>query len=74
MSDLQAPSGSPAPRHLVIMGRPGAGKGTQATRLAQHLGLVHLSTGSMLRRAMEAGSALGRLARPYVEAGELVPG
>ena len=62
-----------AARHLVVMGRPGAGKGTQAQRLARHLGLVHLSTGAMLRRAIEAGSELGHLARPYVEAGELVP-
>ena len=73
MSDLQATPERRGARHLVIMGRPGAGKGTQATRLAHHLGLVHLSTGAMLRRAMEAGSRLGHLARPYVEAGELVP-
>jgi len=60
-------------RHLVILGRPGAGKGTQGVRLADHLGLVHLSTGAMLRRAMERDTELGRLARPYVEDGALVP-
>jgi adenylate kinase len=60
-------------RHLVILGRPGAGKGTQGVRLARDLGLVHLSTGAVLRRAMDGGTELGRLARPYVERGELVP-
>jgi adenylate kinase len=73
MSELQATPDRRVALHLVIMGRPGAGKGTQAKRLAHHLNLIHLSTGAMLRRAMEAGSTLGHLARPYVEAGELVP-
>jgi adenylate kinase len=64
---------SSSPHRLVILGPPGAGKGTQAKRLSQALGVVHLSTGAMLRRAMDEGTELGRLARPYVEAGELVP-
>jgi adenylate kinase len=61
------------PRHLVIVGRPGAGKGTQGARLANDLGLVHLSTGAALRRAIQLDTELGRLARPYVEDGGLVP-
>ena len=60
-------------RHLVIVGRPGAGKGTQGARLAAQLGLVHLSTGAVLRRAIQMDTELGQLARPYVEGGELVP-
>ena len=60
-------------RHLVIVGRPGAGKGTQGARLADYLGLVHLSTGAALRRAIQLDTELGRLARPYVEDGQLVP-
>src|SRR6188768_769368 len=62
-----------ARRRLVIVGRPGAGKGTQGARLARELGLVHLSTGAALRRNMQMDTELGRLARPYVEDGELVP-
>jgi adenylate kinase len=62
-----------SPRRLVILGPPGAGKGTQAKRLSETLGVLHLSTGAMLRRAMDADTELGRLARPFVEAGELVP-
>src|SRR5262245_52466366 len=60
-------------RHLVILGRPGAGKGTQGKRLAAGLGLVHLSTGAALRGAIDRDTELGRLAHPYVERGELVP-
>ena len=62
-----------APRHLVIVGRPGSGKGTQGARLARDLGLAHLSTGAALRRNIEMDTELGRLAGPYVEEGELVP-
>jgi adenylate kinase len=73
-ADLQPePDRSSALRHVVILGRPGAGKGTQGVRLAERLGLVHLSTGAMLRRAIAAGTELGQLAEPYVEGGELVP-
>jgi len=55
------------------MGVPGAGKGTQATRLAEARGLARVSTGDILREAVHSGSALGRKVRSHVEAGSLVP-
>jgi adenylate kinase len=58
---------------LILVGPPGSGKGTQAARLVQWLGVPHISTGDMLRAAVESGSALGRKARAYLDAGELVP-
>jgi adenylate kinase len=54
---------------LVLLGPPGAGKGTQA----QRLGLAHLSTGDMLRAAVRDGTELGRQAKAYMDAGDLVP-
>lgn len=58
---------------IVFIGPPGAGKGTQSQRLCQRLGLVHLSTGDMLRAAVDEGSPLGREATKYMAAGMLVP-
>lgn len=58
---------------VVLLGPPGAGKGTQAERLAGYFGLTHLSTGDMLRKAIADGTDLGRKAEKYVNAGELVP-
>ena len=55
------------------MGPPGAGKGTQANRAAKQYGVPHLSTGDMLRDAVAHGTELGRLAKPIMERGELVP-
>jgi adenylate kinase len=55
------------------MGAPGAGKGTQAKRLAERLRVPHVSTGDMLREARDAGTALGRQASVYMQAGQLVP-
>ena len=60
-------------RILVLLGAPGAGKGTQATILAQRLGLPHVATGDLFRAAARAGTALGREAQRYMERGELVP-
>ena len=60
-------------RVLVLLGAPGAGKGTQAAILAQRLGLPHVATGDLFRAAVRAGSALGREAQRYMERGELVP-
>jgi len=57
----------------IFLGAPGAGKGTQADRLAEHLGLRHVSTGDLLRRAVADGTPLGRKAESYMKAGELVP-
>jgi len=58
---------------LVLLGPPGAGKGTQAALLARSRGLKHLSSGNLLRQAADEGSPLGREARKYMDKGLLVP-
>ena len=58
---------------LVLLGPPGAGKGTQAQRLVDRHGIVHLSTGDMLRAAAAAGTPVGQRAKAIIEAGQLVP-
>lgn len=57
----------------MLLGPPGVGKGTQAVRLAQALGVPHLSTGEMLRAAVAAGTPLGQEADGHIRAGRLVP-
>ena len=58
---------------IVLMGPPGAGKGTQARRLAESTGMNHLSTGDMLRSEVTTGSELGLLAKGFMDKGDLVP-
>lgn len=58
---------------IVFIGPPGSGKGTQAKRLVQYLGIPHLSTGELLREAKASGSSLGQLAAQYMDQGRLVP-
>ena len=60
-------------RRAVILGAPGAGKGTQAQRVCADQGLVHLSTGDLLRGAVKAGSPAGLAAKEHMDAGRLVP-
>ncbi|MFP4115531.1 MAG: adenylate kinase [Spirochaetota bacterium] len=59
--------------NLVFLGPPGAGKGTMASRLAEDMGIPHISTGDMFRAAMNKGTELGLKAKAIMEAGDLVP-
>jgi len=60
-------------RNIVLMGPPGAGKGTLATKLREELNLVHISTGDMFREAIKNATDLGKLAKKYLDSGNLVP-
>ena len=58
---------------MVLLGPPGAGKGTQAARIAERLGIPAISTGDIFRSEIGKGSDLGKLAKSYIDAGKLVP-
>ena len=59
--------------NIVLLGAPGAGKGTQAQKLVAEFGFAHISTGDLLRAAVKAGTKLGVEAKGYMDAGKLVP-
>src|SRR5947208_7459280 len=73
-SGLERPGGLMVPgARLVILGKQGAGKGTQCVRLARHYVVPHISTGEMFRAAVRAGTEFGRKAKSYMGEGELIP-
>ena len=59
--------------NLLIMGLPGAGKGTQAAKIVEEFGVAHISTGDMFRAAISNGTELGKEAKSYMDKGQLVP-
>ena len=59
--------------NLLIMGLPGAGKGTQAAKIVEEFGVAHISTGDMFRAAMANQTEMGVLAKSFIDKGELVP-
>lgn len=59
--------------NVILLGLPGAGKGTQAQTIAQETGLTHVTTGELFRENIRQGTELGEKARPYYESGQLVP-
>ena len=59
--------------NIVLLGAPGAGKGTQAALLEEKYGLVHISTGDIFRANIKGGTPIGKVAKSYIDAGKLVP-
>ncbi|WP_044641899.1 adenylate kinase [Risungbinella massiliensis] len=59
--------------NIILMGLPGAGKGTQATRIIEEMNIPHISTGDMFRAAVQEGTPLGLEAKSYMDQGQLVP-
>lgn len=62
-----------APMYIVMLGPPGAGKGTQAKKLAEALNIVHVSTGDLFRENLKNETPLGQIAKQFINKGELVP-
>lgn len=60
-------------RYVILLGAPGAGKGTQASTISEATGLVHISTGDIFRENLKNGTELGQLAKGYMDQGQLVP-
>jgi len=58
---------------LLLIGAPGAGKGTQAERLAERFGITHISSGDLLRQHVKDHTSIGQLAKSYLDHGDLVP-
>jgi adenylate kinase len=58
---------------VILLGAPGAGKGTQAVAIAEQLGMAHIASGDLFRAEQESGSELGKIAKSYMEKGQLVP-
>lgn len=58
---------------IILLGAPGAGKGTQAVTLSKKLALAHIATGDLFRKEQESGTELGKIAKSYMEKGQLVP-
>ena len=58
---------------IVLLGAPGAGKGTQAAMITEAYGIPHISTGDIFRANIKAGTPLGTLAKSYIDRGQLVP-
>jgi adenylate kinase len=61
------------PMRIVLLGPPGAGKGTQAVRIAEHFGAADIATGDIFRANVAEGTPLGRVAQAYIDRGDLVP-
>jgi adenylate kinase len=73
VADVRSYSGAERRKRVIFLGPPGAGKGTQAERLAADLGVPRISTGDMLRDAIAQGTPLGQQAAPLIDKGQLVP-
>ena len=59
--------------NIILLGAPGAGKGTQATKISDRYGLPHISTGDIFRENIRNGTPIGLLAKSYTDKGQLVP-